>query len=1066
MLKKSETLTKFDGIFCNFVHLKLYQEKNRMIMKRVNLILGSLLTFAAIGGYYLTDGEIESGQKTYVKENLSGSNKKHTSRDGAVEYYRSLYANPITGEIDPEDYKKALEQALMHVSPKGATFSFVEEGPDNIGGRTRAIIVDVNDDNIVYAGGVSGGLYKSTNGGNFWTRLSGWDNVMASSTNTNLIGSLSISSVVMTANGYLYVGTGGGSQLGDAGLSGEGSGMQSGDGVWVSTDNGASFSQVSGTEGKEITRLAADLNASNRVYFTGASQGLKRIDGGTVSSMPISNTNLTTTCVSVSPDGTVIIVTSGSKVYVSQNSGSSFFEVYGSGAGMIPTGSSRKECAVSYDKNSNDKWTLYVAGESSGKIRGIYISEDNGSTWHQIAPASTTGWEPCISRNGQCYYDMTIDAVPGHPDHCIFGGIDLYRWERTAGNDPSNGQWQQITQWSYPQQSPLYVHADNHRLTWNSQGSLYVGNDGGIQRSFDNTTTGFSVMNKGYNVTQFYGIGVGPDGEVIGGAQDNGSSFNNHSGFTGKEFRDVNGGDGFECEVSFLNGDAIISSVYSASIRRSEDEGVNSQSVNPPCGSLIPGESCGNFYTALRLFEDDNDQTTRDSIKFVPDSNMVIGDVVVYYSENFSLPLSHVLTQDLVVLYDTVIPLADSVLPNYDTIPGGVPYLYNPQPQDSIMLPDTKQSMFVTQGFDSINSTSAIFLTRDILKFAITPEWWEITTGTGQSYEFSKNGDVLWIGSPGGKLTRVMGLDSAYSAEAADISYRPTTGDTIKNILTSALITSGFATIDYRDPIYQYAMADDTSMVTYKLFIKTIVGSGNIITDIATDPTNYERVAYTTGSSSGSVYMCTNATSASPTFSDKGGSATTTGIPSYAVFGVEFIRNDNGDDILMVGTEFGVYSTDNPTSGNPTWTHHYAETGMVPVFDVRQQWRNWSEGVKNPYAVYLGTHGRGAWRSDNVLAVQNENPIVEEVKAEISNISVYPNPLSSEGKLAFELGNRNDVEFNIYNLQGKLIRSLQVSQLAAGKHVMNFNADVLPVGTYIVTLKVGNTKEVTKFVKY
>mgnify|MGYP001246355377 CR=1 FL=1 len=38
-----------------------------------------------------------------------------------------------------------------------------------------------------------------------------------------------------------------------------------------------------------------------------------------------------------------------------------------------------------------------------------------------------------------------------------------------------------------------------------------------------------------------------------------------------------------------------------------------------------------------------------------------------------------------------MIPLNDSVLPNFDTIPAGVPYLYNPVAQDTINLPDYKQ---------------------------------------------------------------------------------------------------------------------------------------------------------------------------------------------------------------------------------------------------------------------------------------------------------------------------------------------------------------------------------------
>ena len=57
---------------------------------------------------------------------------------------------------------------------------------------------------------------------------------------------------------------------------------------------------------------------------------------------------------------------------------------------------------------------------------------------------------------------------------------------------------------------------------------------------------------------------------------------------------------------------------------------------------------------------------------------MVIGDTAYYFSETFKLPLKYVLTQNLTVNFDTIVPAADSILPNFDTILAGVPYYYNP----------------------------------------------------------------------------------------------------------------------------------------------------------------------------------------------------------------------------------------------------------------------------------------------------------------------------------------------------------------------------------------------------
>jgi hypothetical protein len=71
-------------------------------------------------------------------------------------------------------------------------------GPGNIGGRLRGLLVHPNNPNILYAGSVSGGVWKSTNGGATW-----------SPTMNDLI-TLNISALVMKPGdpNTLYAGTG------------------------------------------------------------------------------------------------------------------------------------------------------------------------------------------------------------------------------------------------------------------------------------------------------------------------------------------------------------------------------------------------------------------------------------------------------------------------------------------------------------------------------------------------------------------------------------------------------------------------------------------------------------------------------------------------------------------------------------------------------------------------------------------------------------------------------------------------------------------------------------------
>jgi len=1038
-------------------------------MNKNRLLLGAFSLAAIAGGFFIFNKEdlIKENSRTYYSSTLDVMSEKHSSWQGAKDYYELMHTNVNTGKVEAADYDLAFQKAKQLSQVKSGLFTFTEEGPDNIGGRTRAIIVDVNNDNIVYAGSVDGGVYKSTNGGNNWSRLDSWDDASIG------IGTVSITSIATTSSGTIYVGTGG---TLEGGVTYEGSGMQDGNGIWYSTDGGSNWTQLSGTSGQNINKIVAVPNQADKIYFVGQTMGLKECTNkGSITQVGSSiSSALTLGDVKVSPTGSVIIcggVQGSYRTFVSNDGGSSFTDLHSTG--VIPgAGISRMEYAISYETNSSGKYSLYAAQSTSASLMGgIYHSEDNGVTWYSIAPASTydgtsTGaWAPCVSQNGQCNYDMVIDAVKGNPDQCVFGGIDLYKWTRTPGNDPSNGQWEQMTYWAYPRQHPRYVHADNHRITWNSQGRMYVGNDGGIQMSVDSSLNIFVDANRGYNVTQFYAMAYGPNWEVMGGAQDNGTNYNDHSSlYSDKEFANVRGGDGFECEISYINPDFILSSVYSASISRSEDKGQNWDAVEPPCGSATPGLDCATFYTSMRLFEDPNDVDTKDSIQFIPDSNMVAGDTAIYYSETFTTQLKFKLTQDLVVLYDSVFVQGDSVLPNFDTIYGPTWYYYNPQPQDTINLPDPIQSMFITSG------ESGVYMTRDIMRLTKgAPEWWEVLpygsngfmNSYSHSYEFSKDGNNVWIGSSNGELVRISGLDSAYSEEAMDYSNIPS--DSIVNLTTGDTIVSNFHLVDYSADNY---MNIDGTPVTYKLGIKKVSVSGmsSVISDISIDANDPDRVlVVTAGTGSSHVFYSSNATSANPTFTAIDGTGTT-GLPDMPVFGVEFILNPAGDDIVLVGTEYGVYSTLNPAGASHAWTAHNEEIGLVPVFDVRQQWRDWNDGVFNPYAVYLGTHGKGIWKSEDVLSVDDRT--IEDEKESISNINVYPNPMNDMGSVAFELNSNSDVEIQIFDLTGKIVKQKKLSNLTSGSQVVNFNASSLPTGTYLILVQTNGIKHVEKFVKY
>jgi hypothetical protein len=993
--------------------------------------------------------------RNYTFKNIKDS-KAQASANDAIEYNNSLYRDVITNKIETSKLAAAKDEVRQRMMSRSTNLAFIEEGPDNVGGRTRAIAMHPDNSEIMFAGSVSGGLFKTTNGGTNWNRVQEFDDTMETSAQGT--GSLGISSITFSGTGDLYVATGCSKFEG---------GVIAGDGLWVSKNidsNSPTFTQVSGTNNKEIFKVVSVPSTYGDIYYVGANIGLKKIDnlnanptGVSVTGIP---TNATIGDVKVSEDGNVIILgvdQGGVRTWISYDAGSSWTNLHSNGE-LTGTGMLRSEYAISKYKNSNNAanpsdsaYVLYALfANSAGQLGGVFRSDDNGVDWVQIAPASTTNFSPLSStRSNQGGYNLVVTST-ADGEECIIGGIDLWSWIHTPNSVTENGQWYPISSWWASPSMPFYVHADNHRLFWKNDFTLMVGNDGGVQSRFGasgpNQLT--SVINKGYNVTQFYSMGFGGDGSVIGGAQDNGTQYKNNSSSYSKEFAEVSGGDGFECEISYLNSDAIITTVYNGSISRSSDKGTTSQSVPAPCTGIV-GQDCGPFYNAIALMENPEDLNTQDSVIYVPSQDMNAGDTITYFSSSFGIPIKHVLSQNINV-YDTMNIVGTDT---FITVTGA----------DTLTLPDYVQSYFITQ------NDASVYITRDMMRFTTNPEWWRLFNYNSsiKSFEISHNMDYAWCGNYG-SLIRVSGLANAYSKQAADLAYRPSPSDTLIEIATGNIVTGSF--------VNQINFANDGDLYTYKngspieytVHYETVYNVSGRIEDISVDPSNPDNVCIVTGGTSSShVFYSTNATSDNPTFSSIDGD-----LPDMPVLGC-IIERDPTTDIIVIGTAYGVFTTDNINGNNTNWVANNSEIGAIPVYDICQQWRDWEdpmEGgyrkVNNPGAIYACTYGRGIWRADNLLSIQE--PIEENTSIQnISSTNIYPNPVSQNTNLSFDLNKSSLVSISIYNLNGSLVKTIYSNVLMnTGNNNIPLSTSDLSMGTYLVVVNSDQDKNVVKFVKY
>ncbi len=359
---------------------------------------------------------------------------------------------------------------------------------------------------------------------------------------------------------------------------------------------------------------------------------------------------------------------------------------------------------------------------------------------------------------------------------------------------------------------------------------------------------------------------------------------------------------------------------------------------------------------------------------------------------------------------------------------------------DTVMVQDIYQSWFAY----GVGNGQGVYLTREILRLGKTLHSDErgifIKAAQGMngfvsSMEFSVDGNELYIGTESGEVWRLSGLASIYSPNLFKL---PT--NTGKPQDTLLFWDAGH----------------------YGTTFTKIGDFGQFVTNIATDKQDVDHVVVTLGQyggSTGKVQETTNATGATPSFTAIDNGLQTNfsqKIPVYSVV----IDRDNAN-LILVGTDFGVWQT---TNGGSTWENVSGEFGNVPVFDMKQAWRTWDEGNYIPGRIYIGTHGAGVWYSNEYLGTvePQDNLATNDF---VSNLIVYPNPVTSYGNIAFNLNSDSDVNVKVYDLTGKIVATITKKNLAAGDQIITLGANEFSNGTYIVRLTAGNMVKTTKFIK-
>ncbi len=475
-------------------------------------------------------------------------------------------------------------------APDAVLAAWSELGPGNVGGRTRAIVIDPVTPSTMYAGGVGGGVWKTVNSGASWTPVS------------DTMANIAVVSLAMdpTNPAILYAGTGEGSFNVDA---------IRGAGIFKSTNSGASWTQLAATTGSNFhyvnDLIVAPSNsqlvvaATSTGIFVSSNGGSSFTQRSTeVRCLDLSVTTITGTDTWLAGCGNFSqgkVLRSIDTTTWTQTLGAGGLDVGTMGRTAVAIRGTRAY-AISTSLVPGFDRDGMGGGDYQNHLHAFFRSDDGGQTWtatvrnsdaHHGNTMLLSGYFSCATlglTNGQGWYDIAVSIDPADSNYVWVGGVHLFR----SADGGSN--WGRADN----------IHPDHHLITFHPQydgtsnQTIYNGQDGGIYRTLNGraavamlpATTGsvctpaspvvsWGSLNNGYAVTQFYHGTAYPNGTTyFAGAQDNGIT-RGTDGAGPNAWSFLACGDGGYTAVDPSNTNLLYVGCQNVDIQRSDNGGVS-----------------------------------------------------------------------------------------------------------------------------------------------------------------------------------------------------------------------------------------------------------------------------------------------------------------------------------------------------------------------------------------------------------------------------------------------------------------------------------------------------------
>ena len=486
---------------------------------------------------------------TEFEKEGSGYDKKELE-----EYYRTLLADPATGMIPAGIHQRELAFAgTLPVNQDHKRSEFWKaRGPNNLGGRTRAIGINIDNPNEVLAGSATGGIYKSSDGGKNWTKTVCPVNSISCMIQDRRPGKTSI----------WYAGTG---EL--SGSSGTANGAYYyGAGILKSTDNGNTWSVLPSTAGNSANNFDSDFdgvwniamdysNLNETELYAAVYSGIyKSTDGGTTwkkkRSGAIGSISYYTD-VALADDGTVFATMSSESTHKGvwrSPDGESWTNILPAG---FPTVYGRMTIGIA----PSDQTQVYIMATNTTNFGFVSTNFQGVKEWNSLwkykylsgnGSGSEGVWEDRSANlpdkggdfgyfSTQGGYDLYVRVKPDNPDMVFIGATNLWRSSdgfKTKNNIGWIGGYGVNTFRPHFKSYPNH-HPDNHSLVFVPGSSIraYSTHDGGISYTEDISApqVNWEARINNYITSQFYTVAIDHatilDNKIIGGLQDNGTHY-------------------------------------------------------------------------------------------------------------------------------------------------------------------------------------------------------------------------------------------------------------------------------------------------------------------------------------------------------------------------------------------------------------------------------------------------------------------------------------------------------------------------------------------------------------